>query len=221
MKRGLTLVELLIVMAILAILMVMAIGIFNPKLQQNKANDARRKTDIGRIKVAFEEYFNDKGCYPTEAVITGLTCSSSGFSQWGINSWPCDPMTKIPYYIYIEKPTGCSSWYKILTNLSNKKDPQIPVGWYDIPNPGYGLSGSLTVNDVNFGVSSPNVLWYDLKLDPVCFEAVKGCYLPQPDGSFGAVNDQEVCNAYLAPNYGCLVKCCLNGALCPDSSSCP
>ena len=173
MKHGFTLVELLVVMAILAILGVMAAGTINPIAQVGKANDARRKKDLTRIRVAFEEYFNDTGCYPTDAspkfpnILSSLrnksNCDSGVFSAWGLQSWPCDPTLRWPYYIFTG-PSGasCPSWFKILTKLDNRKDSQIPSGWYVFPNSArmFG-NGTLTAEQVNFGVSSTNINWND------------------------------------------------------------
>jgi len=218
MKRGFTLVELILSMAILAMMVVIAIGTINPLALMGRANDARRKKDIARIKVAFEEYINDTGCYPSQVVIDGLGCNSSGFSQWGINSWPCDPVARTAYKFFVEQK-NCPSWYKILTNLSNKKDPQIPVGWYNIPNPGYSLDGNLAIDQANFGVSSPNVLWY---LGQSCFGGVQGCYQVGGDGNWYTLpRDVPNCNAYVSPDFSCLVSCCFNGAVCQNSSICP
>jgi len=65
-KKGFTLVELLIVMAILLMMATMMVGTLNSVGIFNKARDARRKKDIGRIKIAFEDYYNDKGCYKSD-----------------------------------------------------------------------------------------------------------------------------------------------------------
>ena len=64
-QSGFTLVELLIVMTILVIFAVILIGIIKPNTLIGKANDSRRKSDLNKIRTAFEEFFNDKGRYPT------------------------------------------------------------------------------------------------------------------------------------------------------------
>jgi prepilin-type N-terminal cleavage/methylation domain-containing protein len=221
MKRGFTLIELLIVIAILAIMTMIMVGILNPIALMGKANDARRKKDLGRIKVAFEEYFNDNGCYPTDAVISGLTCDGSGFASWGVNSWPCDPSTRLPYYIFVGPDASCPSWYKILTNLDNKTDSQIPIDWYTPENSGYRFGDGLVNNSqVNFGVSSPNVSWFDHELDPGCINGsgVNRCYGYHAGTGFFPLNpaDREYNNAYTKQDLRCLVACCFNGSLCPE-----
>ena len=53
-------IELLVVVAILAILMVVAM--MGWRTQTVKAKDAKRKDDLYRLKVAFEDYYNDNEC---------------------------------------------------------------------------------------------------------------------------------------------------------------
>jgi len=74
------------VMTLLVILAVMMVGIFNSTAIFNKARDAQRKKDLGRIKIAFEEYYNDKGCYPGQDFMAELSsvvsCNTKVFSPW-------------------------------------------------------------------------------------------------------------------------------------------
>jgi len=214
-KDGFTLVEILIVMAILVVMMVMAVGIFNSAGVFNKARDARRKKDIGRIKVAFEEYYSDKGCYPSvgigSSLVDQLNCGSRiVFNPW-LLPWPCD-LNGSPYQIVVETfltGSGCPKWFKILTKLENRNDPGIPSGWYEgIP---VSLGGGYTVETTNFGVSSTNVDWYDEVIGPDCV-AYGGCY-HQPDvGICNAINSCIWPNCYLGVcKSSCLVSCCGEG----------
>lgn len=168
-NRAFTLVELLLVMAILLILAVIMVGTINPLALVGKGADARRKKDIGRIKVAFEEYQSDKGCYPTQTIIDNLmnvdNCKSNIFRPW-LNTWPCDPHGQ-PYIVITDPSnTTCPRWFRVLTNLSNHEDPYIPDGWYEREDTFH--IGSYSVNDVNYGTSSTNVNWDDYLLDPGC-----------------------------------------------------
>jgi general secretion pathway protein G len=156
-KSGFSLVELLIVMAILGILSVLAIMALNPQALIGKANDSRRKSDLNKIRTAFEEYFNDKGYYPTYETLvewnTADNCDKtvSGVSKY-LKKWRCDPDGET--YVMIAD----SDWFKVVANLENKKDKDIPEGWYT------GNTSYTTVfarDEVNYGVSSTNVLWYE------------------------------------------------------------
>jgi prepilin-type N-terminal cleavage/methylation domain-containing protein len=121
MKKGITLIEVLIVMTILTVLVVGSLMTINPILQVNKAKDARRKKDLTRIKVAFEEYYNDKLCYPTEAEINNLECGDNFYSY--LNKWPCDPDGS-QYGIFIDSENECPEYYRVYGKLQWTDDTQ-------------------------------------------------------------------------------------------------
>lgn len=153
-NKGFTLMELLIVMAILMILIVILVGIINPAGLLGKTNDSRRKKDLDAIRKSFEEYFNDKGVYPIDIGNWNIktNCKSSIFNSY-LNPWPCDPNGN-PYYIWVSDD---GKYFKVLTNLENKKDGSIPSGWYN-HDVSYEIDG-YNINEVNYGVSSSNISW--------------------------------------------------------------
>jgi len=123
LKKGVTLIELMVVMLILAILMVAMTAALNPANLINKGKDATRKKDLKRIKIAFEEYYNDKGCFPSQAMIDELNsapCGSTGLYQ--LNPWPCEPGGG-HYRILTEPPiSNCPDWFAALTTLRATSD---------------------------------------------------------------------------------------------------
>jgi prepilin-type N-terminal cleavage/methylation domain-containing protein len=153
-KNGFTFVEILITMTIVSVLAISMAGIFNALRPVNKGRDVQRKKDLNRIKEAFEEYYNDKGSYPTDIDSWNVksNCKSDSVFKPYLTSWPCDP-NGVPYRIIIGNNT-----FRILVNLENKDDKDIPKNWYDRND--FVMLG-LTKNDVNFGVSSSNIKWYD------------------------------------------------------------
>lgn len=208
-RKGFTLVELLIVMAILAILIMVAVGAFNPGAMVGRGNDTRRKRDLARISVSFEDYYNDNGCYPNQTMIDELmsqtNCNSGIFSPW-MNSWPCDPESRQPYATVIET-TDCPDWYKIYTNLNNHNDSDIPEGWYDNDDYYRVGQGTLSVNDTNYGTSSPNVSWYERELASWCGPEYL-CYSCNQFGQSTLVVDGGICsgsNCYLSSD--CQEEC--------------
>jgi len=213
-RTGFTLIEIIIVLTILAILLVFMAGIINPGAMINRAQDAQRKKDIRRIKIAFEEYYNDKSCYPTAAEIAALACKSSTFRPY-LDSWPCDPKTNVPYIIGTEN-SDCPHLFRILTNLRNLSDPEIPANWYQrVTNPTFG-DGTVTKNEVNFGVSSSNVKWYDMVLDPSCYSAFRQCYKAVGAGCQSLPLESQHLNASVNENCtpGCTLDCCYMGNVC-------
>lgn len=139
MKKGITFIEILLVMVVLAIVTVGLIMTINPILQVNKGKDARRKKDLARIKVAFEEYYNDKMCYPRQDFIDGLDCNSRDFAPY-LNTWPCDP-DGVKYQIFIDDENQCPRYYRVYGKLQWKDDVQ--------------------ALNCDYGVSSSNVDWKD------------------------------------------------------------
>lgn len=67
-KAGFTLVELLVVMAILGILA--SIGFGQYRTSQEKARDAQRKADLDNIARALEMYYNDNQSYPSADLLS-------------------------------------------------------------------------------------------------------------------------------------------------------
>lgn len=112
-----TLVELIIVVSILAILAVVALIALRGQIF--KGNDAKRKADINRIKVAVEEYEKDHNCYPLPSL---LSCNPGTAMRPYIDKIPCDPQTNSSYY-YAYQDSSCPGWYKVYTNLENTADP--------------------------------------------------------------------------------------------------
>lgn len=119
--------EIIIVIAILGILGVVLLVLFNPWTQIGKAHDARRKDDLSKLRNALEDYYNDKGCYPkaidicydapvnvcqegagspehrflesTVCHICGNESSSPSLSPY-LSILPCDPQHKQKQYLY-------------------------------------------------------------------------------------------------------------------------
>jgi len=125
-RSGFTLMELLIVIAILAILMV--VGGTNWMAQQKKAFDSRRKGDLAKMKILLENYYNDNGCFPSQGDWTTATCNIiPSFSPHYTDNFLCDPESKARYiYVPINDSTGnpCAG-YRLYTNLKNPIDPDI------------------------------------------------------------------------------------------------
>jgi len=208
-NNGFTLVELLITMAILIILTAMMVGIINAIGITNKGRDAQRKKDLNRIKIAFEEYFNNKGYFPQEDLLTQLrdknNCGRHIEDFPDLNVWPCDPNGN-PYFVLTEiKPNR----FRIITNLEYKKDKDIPIGWYiknDFNFPTLGL----TTSNANYGVSSSNILWYeDFTIDySNCY--TNTCYDGNAVCKHSAVGCVGKCYYQSKVGSGCVPECRVN-----------
>ena len=171
-RKGFTLTELLVVISILAVMSVILVGILNPIALVNKGKDARRKKDLSRIKISFEEYYNDKGCYPTQTKINELAdptaCGSlSVFAPW-LTPWLCDPDGDVYEILIGGVDDNCPNMYRAFTTLENTKDKDIPEGW------GVTAWAIGTDSPVNYGISSPNTEWYQKVGDFDCMTIFDG-----------------------------------------------
>src|SRR3989344_8719889 len=63
-NRGYTLVELMVVIAIIAVLIGMLLVDINPQRVITDTRDARSRTEMNQIKTALQLYFNDNNAYP-------------------------------------------------------------------------------------------------------------------------------------------------------------
>ena len=122
-KKGFTLIELMVVMAIIGVLAVMLV----PQLSgaQERARDSGRIAAIQNITAVLETYFSDEGQYPsapsntTDITATGNNCFSqaggvvnaeiAALLKWG--TAPMDPQTSNTVW---GCTTAWSFWYKAL-----------------------------------------------------------------------------------------------------------
>ncbi len=134
-NRGLTLVELIIVVSIVAALALIGIAYFRE--QTFKGNDAKRKSDINRIKIAVEEYEKDHDCYPL-----AVSCNPGTGLEPYLSRIPCEPKSNASYY-YEHQDSVCPGWYRVYTVLDSDNDSSL--------TPGIGPTSVF-----NFVESSPN-----------------------------------------------------------------
>lgn len=154
--RGMSLTEILIVVSILSIIAVVLISAFQPGTQLGKARDARRKSDLAKLKIKLEDYYNDNKKYP-DTLICGQSLAPY------MDKIPCDPGTGSSYP-YVKS----SNSYQIYTTLNNLSDAQIAqVGCENGCGPGNNCL-------YNYGISSPNI-----SLDN-CDDCDYGCYGDNP-----------------------------------------
>lgn len=117
-NQGITLQELLIVITIIVFLV--SLLLIGYSTQLHKGRDGKRRADLQKIKLSFEDYFNDNGCYPAQVELEIFeTCDSDGFKPW-LNSIPCDSLGN-PYTVMVEETT-CPSWFAVFAEMEYLKD---------------------------------------------------------------------------------------------------
>ncbi len=169
-KKGFTLVELLIVVAIIVIL---ASIVFGGSIQGSlqKSRDNKRKQDLQKMARIFEDYYNDHGGFPpgntpTDGKMYGAPWGSPLLPY--IPLLPADPLSPGRQYFYQTGPT--QNFFVIYAKLENTSDPDIPrVGCQD----GCGPMGQDGKRAYNYLVSSSNLRLiagipegYDPGMDP-------------------------------------------------------
>ncbi len=167
MKRGFTLLELTIVVALIAIIAVTGIALLDPGKQIGKSWDSKRKAELNGLQKTLEDWYNDKSCYPTTTQICdgglvttegdgslscricGRTLTPAAFQPY-LPTLPCDPQnTSNRLLLYHIPDSSCPSTYQIYTNLAIMADPAISQA--GCPS-GCGPNGTTSYN---YGVASP------------------------------------------------------------------
>ncbi|MBP9670538.1 type II secretion system protein [Candidatus Woesebacteria bacterium] len=151
-RSGFTLIEILIVVTILSVVSITAFTTLGK--QRTKAEDLSMKTDLTRLKTAFEEYYNDHNCYPPEEWFADASNITGDELRPYLSQIPLNKKTDQPYVLEKDQ-TGCN-WFKIYTTLNNPDDPQAVLLRTLDPLTGSTLG--------NFGVSSSNTvvsIFYD------------------------------------------------------------
>lgn len=165
-RKGFTLIELIIAVAILAIMTSVVLLVIDPFSQFKKSLDTSRKSDLAQVQRALEQYYQDYSKYPANNASYQMIVMSGGSPTplvWG-SSWApyMDKLPKEPSsakrYIYVSSSDQQSYW--IYASLDRGgKDPQAcntnGVSCPNVPNSGAVTCGNSS-DYCNYGVSSPN-----------------------------------------------------------------
>lgn len=122
-QRGFTLIEIILVIALIGIASSVVITLVNPVQQFRKSNDARRKADLRQIQAAFEIYRADQGVYPSQGADPGFVCNSplTVATTTYIQKIPCDPKNT-GQFIYHYTSNGTT--YTLVACIENVNDTQ-------------------------------------------------------------------------------------------------
>jgi type II secretory pathway pseudopilin PulG len=176
--------ELIIVVAIICVIAGILL-LVNWRKNVYRAHDAKRKADIVNINRAFEEYFNDKGCYPETTILD--QCGDAALAPF-LDKVPCDPTTKEPYKYVPAQETNLCLGNRLCAKLQDWSDPDITTlgcdaqngcGWGSYWNYCLATGTSVIPSDFNPDVEpSPT---------PTPTPSLFGPYACRPGTQFGGV----------------------------------
>lgn len=154
-KRGFTLIELIVVIAILAALASMISGNISTSLK--KGRDAKRKADLEEVTRALEMYYEDNKAYPLTLTF-GSILEDPSTTKIYMQKLPNDPITTKSYQ-YLSA-TGTD--YKLFACLENSQQqlPYISSGYTIGTMTSCGSckdTSDATVTNCVWGVSSSNI----------------------------------------------------------------
>jgi len=95
MKKGFTLIEMLVVIVTIAVLM--SVGLFSYASIGKSARDTKRKDDLNTLQKEFEMYYQAVGSYPAPAVMSAANCFASLKLTITTAIKPVDPDTGLDY----------------------------------------------------------------------------------------------------------------------------
>lgn len=163
MKKGFTLIELMLVIVIMGILISLGLTSFTSTNRKNRDN--RRKGNLRSITIALEAFYNDKGKYPSGNSAGDILGCGTGDNQactWDaawtdskgttyMSKLPKDPSSTQRYFY-----SGGYKTYQIYARLENTQDGDIPhSGTQALSYPSTNCSNG-SAQLCNYGLSSSN-----------------------------------------------------------------
>lgn len=133
-ERGFTLIEMLVVVAIMAILTSVASVNFIGTRQRGR--DSQRKSNLRQIQSALELYRADQGVYPATASFPACNGQLVSGTTVYMQRVPCDPQGG--NYQYQAPGAAPNTTYCLRACLENAQDPQRDQQVYGSNNPSVG-----------------------------------------------------------------------------------
>lgn len=116
-KKGFTLIELLIVIIIIGILALIVTGL-SLTTYRNRANDARKKSDLNKIYKALEAYKQDNDQYPDATDYNAGILVTNNY----LDAMPTSPDTNGYVYENPNPAASCTDCYRLYAVLANQNE---------------------------------------------------------------------------------------------------
>ena len=183
-ESGFTLVELLIVIALIAILSVAVLATINPIEQANKAKDATTQNDAAEVMNGYERYYANQQSYPWMDVDSSATVTSVDEFWFGTSDYNGAGLCTLD--VQRTPNTRCAS-YNANPGLLISQDELKP----SFLEKGYT---SLVEGDPKYNVSGMNYLWIDKKPSAE-YNSIYVCYIPSAKSNRASTNNLKKWNA--------------------------
>ena len=129
-REGFTLIEIMLVMALLSILIMFLAGNFSTTLKRGR--DQQRKNDLNSVQKALELYYEGNNTYPKFNIFSAnalkklcVTANCNSAETVYMYKVPVDPYSAYGYK-YVPEPTpvtgGPSSYYYLYSYIENELD---------------------------------------------------------------------------------------------------
>ena len=116
-SKGFTLIELVVVIAILGILVVTSLAVLDPSGDLSKANDAVRKLDLEHIQTALDIYYHDHNCYPTSVPFGSIWQENGTVYMQKVPQDPNYASTGWAYVYQTDTANSCPQWNVLYSHL--------------------------------------------------------------------------------------------------------
>lgn len=192
MKKGFTLLEILLVIAAIGILAAIVIVAINPNRQLSQVRDTQRRSDSNNLQKALEQYLIDTGSYPTGTTTAAqevCDTGSNGVGEGTVNAGCLDLRPLVPTYLAAipsdPSDSATETGYLVWVSSQNNKiaivsqetelDPLVTINSENAPS-----DDDLLVHlDASIAESYPGTgnTWFDLTTNDNDFSLVNTSFI--------------------------------------------